>query len=67
MHEPFQDLDAFLTDAEMHTLNELKAMPDQARNPKGVEQLQGLLALATERRIEAKIDELIDREDDVLV
>ena len=29
--------------------------------------LQRLLLLATERRIEAHIDELIDREDDVLV
>ena len=67
VHEPFQDLDAFLTDGEMHELNELKAMPDEARNPQITEKLQALLAKATERRIEAKIDELIDREDDVLV
>ena len=98
LHEPFQDLDAFLSDGEMHELGELKSRPDEG-NPavrdgathdalnspcipcavhrsrhchlcvllQVMEKLQALLAAATERRIEANIDELIDREDDVLV
>ena len=32
LHEPFQDLDAFLSDGEMHELGELKSRPDEG-NP----------------------------------
>lgn len=67
LHDPFKDLDAHLTDAEMHELNELKAHPDTTSNPAIMQKLQGLLAVATERRIEEKIDEMLEREDDVLV
>ena len=65
LHDPFKDLDAFLTEGEMHELNELKGKPDDDEATQA--QMQRLLLLATERRIEAHIDELLDREDDVLV
>lgn len=65
LHDPFKDLDAFLTDAEMHELNECKFRAEGDAETQ--RQLQGLLGIATERRIEAHIDELLDREDDVLV
>ena len=64
LHEPFKDLDAYLTDAEMHELNECKSQPD---SPAVQHELQRLLGVATERRIEAHIDELLDRDDDVMV
>ena len=64
LHEPFKDLDAYLTDAEMHELNECKSQPD---GPAVQHELQRLLGVATERRIEAHIDELLDRDDDVMV
>ena len=66
LHDPFKDLDAYLTDAEMHELNECKCRPD-SDDPAVQRTMQRLLATATERRIEAHIDELLDREDDVLV
>jgi len=65
LHDPFKDLDGHLTDAEMYELNELKHKGEN--DAASQERLQGLLGKATERRIEAKIDELLDREDDVLV
>ena len=49
----------------MHELNECKSRPEH--DPQMQQTLQRLLAVATERRIEAHIDELLDREDDVLV
>ena len=49
----------------MHELNELKHRPENDAATQ--ERLQGLMGIATERRIEAKIDELLEREDDVLV
>ena len=72
VHEPLMDLAEFLGETEMHELNELKSLPDEARNPQMLAKLQELLALATERRIEARVEELIvneiDRqEDDALV
>ena len=67
VHAPFQDLDAFLSDAEMHELNECKSHPEAESDPTVQRTLQRLLGLATERRIEAHIDELLEREDDVLV
>ena len=66
LHDPFKDLDAYLTDAEMHELNECKASPHEG-DPRVMATMQRLCAVATERRIEAHIDELLDREDDVLV
>ena len=66
LHEPFQDLDAYLNDAEMHELNECKSRPNEG-DPAVMATLQRLLGVATERRVEAHIDELLDREDDVLV
>lgn len=51
---------------EMHELNELKSRPSE-NDPQVMAKLQALLATATQRRIEAKIDELLDREDDILV
>jgi len=66
LHDPFKDLDAFLSDGEMHELNELKSRPSE-NDPQMMAKLQALLGVATQRRIEAKIDELLDREDDILV
>jgi len=66
LHDPFKDLDEFLTDGEMHELNDLKARPVDT-DPMVMSKLQNLLTKATERRIERQIDELLDREDDVLV
>ena len=66
VHEPFFDLDHHLTDAEMHELGELKSRPVET-DPEVMHRLQQLLVVATERRIEGQIDELLDREDDVLV
>jgi len=65
LHDPFKDLDDYLSDGEMHELNDLKGR--NGATPATNEKLQTLLSLATERRIEAQIDELLDREDDVLV
>ena len=68
VHEPLMGLDQFLSDTEKHELNKLKSLPDEARNPKLLEKLQELLALATGRRIEARVEELVvnvvDRQDD---
>jgi hypothetical protein len=70
VHEPFQDLDRFLTSSEMEELSEIRAHPpmetagtDDAR----MARLQQLLATATQRRVEAQIDELLEHEDDVFV
>ena len=51
--------------AEVHDLNALKSRPET--DPDAMAKLQGLLATAVERRIEQRIDELIDHEDDVLI
>ena len=68
VHEPLTDLAEFLGETEMHELNELKSLPNEAPNSQMLEKLQELLALATERRIEARVEELIvneiDRQDD---
>ena len=50
---------------EMHELNDLKSKTDT--DPMAMNRLQGLLATATERRVERRIDELLEHEDDVLV
>ena len=49
----------------MHELNELKFKAET--DPMAMHSLQGLLMKATERRVERRIDELLDHEDDVLV
>ena len=65
LHAPFADLGDFLTDAETTELEECRARPlDDAATH---ERMERLLAAATERRIEAKIDEMLATEDDVLV
>ena len=49
-----------------YELEQCKARPP-AEDAQVTKALQRLLGLATERRIEAQIDELMEREDDVLV
>jgi len=65
LHEPFQDLDEFLTPDEFEELDELKAKGGE--DPRVAEKLQKMLLEVTSRKIEAKIDELLDRENDVLI
>mmetsp|Transcript_9017 Transcript_9017/g.22381 ORF Transcript_9017/g.22381 Transcript_9017/m.22381 type:complete len:144 (+) Transcript_9017:15-446(+) len=64
VYDPFKDMDEFLNPDEMEELDELKLQPE---NPSTVEKLQRLLLEVTSRRIEAKIDEMLERENDVLI
>ena len=65
VHEPFQDLDSYLSVEEMAQLEEVKGKPEEETDAQ--QKVQRLLLEATQRRIEAKIDEMLDRENDVLI
>ena len=65
LHESFQDADEFLTAEEMKQLNDLKGQPEE--DLASQDALKGLLSMATQRRIEARIDEQLAKEMDVLV
>ena len=65
VHDPFKDLDAHLNPDEMAELDDLKHKGEN--DPEAQEKIQRLLLEATQRRIEAKIDELLDKENDVLI
>ena len=65
LHEPFQALDEFLNPDEMEELDELKFKGQD--DPRVLEKLQKMLMEVTGRKIEAKIDEMLERENDVLI
>ena len=70
VHAPFVDLDAFLSKEETAELEDLKGRCCSGAaeaEPESMQQLQRLLAMATERRIEQAVDEIMEREDDVVV
>ena len=64
LHDSLHDMDARLTAEEASELETLKGRDESA----GVlSRIQALTALATERRIEAMVDERLGRQGDVLV
>ena len=65
VHDPFKDLDEHLNPDEMAELEDLKFKSESDQQAQ--EKIQKLLLTATERRIEKKIDEMLDRENDVLI
>ncbi len=64
-HDSFKDLDEFLNDPEKKLLDHLKGRPHS--DTAAQDELQRLLVTATGRRIEARIDERLCNEADVLV
>mmetsp|Transcript_73656 Transcript_73656/g.123011 ORF Transcript_73656/g.123011 Transcript_73656/m.123011 type:complete len:405 (-) Transcript_73656:384-1598(-) len=64
LHHSFQDLDDHLRPNEMERLEELKSRPN---DPTAADEIQALLLKATERRIEERVDEILNKEDEVLV